>query len=307
MLTFKQSIMIMKSNILRICSILMVMLLTTVYSRGQGLDALLNSEFETEETIEPAIFRSSTIVNSHSVTLPYPGTLDFRIEHRFGQLNAGAYELWGLDNAEIHFSFEYGITDWLLVGAGRGTYEKTYDAFFRIKPLKQTAGAENFPISLAWQSGIYMNTLRFIADLDGYQFTQRLEHVHQVMIARKFGKLFSVQLMPSYLRRTPVTAMPEQTDLLALGSGLSFEITNSFSLNVEYFHLLNKENSLNSLQLYNPLSVGFDLETGGHIFQLIFTNSLAMTEHGIIGNTTGNWLDGDIHFGFNISRIFGLK
>ena len=94
----------------------------------QGLDALLNSELETEETIEPAIFRSSTIVNSHSVTFPYPGTLDFRIEHRFGQLNTGVYELWGLDNAEIHFSFEYGISDWLLVGAGRGTYEKTYDA-----------------------------------------------------------------------------------------------------------------------------------------------------------------------------------
>ncbi|MEX0981301.1 MAG: DUF5777 family beta-barrel protein [Bacteroidales bacterium] len=274
---------------------------------AQNLDSLLIMNMQGEETIEPAIYRSSTIVNSHSVTLHYSGTLDFRIEHRFGQLNTGVYELWGLDNAEIHFSFEYGIFDWLLVGAGRGTYEKTYDAFFRVRPLTQAKGTENFPFSLAWQSGIYVNTLRYIADFDGYRFNQRMEHVHQVMIARKFGELFSVQLMPSYLRRTPIPALPEQTDLLAMGTGFSFEITSSFSLNVEYFHLLNNDVSLNPAQLYNPLSFGFDLETGGHIFQLIFTNSLAMTEHGIIGNTNGSWMDGDIHFGFNISRIFGLK
>ncbi len=274
---------------------------------AQNLDSLLQASMQDEETTKPAIFRSSTIANSHSVTLLYPGTLDFRIEHRFGQLNTGAYELWGLDYAEIHLSFEYGISDWLLVGAGRGTYEKTYDAFFRVKPLTQTKGAENFPLSLAWQSGMYMNTLRFIGDFDGYRLNQRLEQVHQIMIARNFGELFSAQLMPSYLRRTPIPALPEQTDLVAMGTGISIKITNSFSLNVEYFHLLNEDNTLSSVQLYNPLSVGFDLETGGHIFQLIFTNSLAMTEHGIIGNTTGNWMDGDIHFGFNISRIFGLK
>lgn len=284
-----------------------VLILFGTFVNGQELDSLLKTEFNTEETTEPAIFRSSTIVNSHSVTLLYPGTLDFRIEHRFGQLNTGAYEFWGLDNAEIHFSFEYGISDWLLIGAGRGTYEKTYDGFFKVKPLTQTKGAQSFPFSLAWQSGVYVNTLRFIADFDEYRLNQRLEHVHQVMIARKFGELFSVQLMPSYLRRTHIPALPEQTDLLAMGTGLSFEVTNSFSLNVEYFHLLNIDDALNPAKLYNPLSFGFDLETGGHIFQLIFTNSLAMTEHGIIGNTTGNWMDGDIHFGFNISRIFGLK
>jgi hypothetical protein len=113
--------------------------------------------------------------------------------------------------------------------------------------------------------------------------------------------------MPSYLGRTPIPALQEQTDLLAMGTGLSLRVTNGFSLNVEYFHLLTKDDALNPVQLYNPLSIGFDLETGGHIFQLIFTNSVAMTEHGIIGNTTGSWLDGDIHFGFNISRVFGLR
>lgn len=274
---------------------------------AQDLESMLDATMQNEETIAPAIFRSSTIVNSHSVNMLPPGTLDFRIEHRFGEINGGAYELFGLDNANIHFSFEYGFADWLMAGAGRGTYEKTYDGFVRIKPLTQQSGAETFPFSLAWQSAVYINTLRFLTDLEGFRFAQRLEHVHQLMIARRFGNVVSVQLMPSYLRRTPVPALPEQTDLLAVGSGLSFRITNGFSLNVEYFHLLNKDDTLNPVQLYNPLSVGFDLETGGHIFQLIFTNSISMTEHGIIGNTTGNWMDGDIHFGFNVSRVFGLK
>jgi len=274
---------------------------------SQDLESMLNATMEDEETITPAIFRSSSIVNSHSVTMLPPGTLDFRIEHRFGEINKGVYELFGLDNANIHFSFEYGFADWLIAGVGRGTYEKTYDGFVRFKPLTQQSGAETFPFSLAWQSSVYVNTLRFLADLEGFSFSQRLEHVHQLMIARKFGDAVSVQLMPSYLRRTPVPALPEQTDLLAMGTGLSFRITNGFSLNVEYFHLLNNDDAMGPVQVYNPLSVGFDLETGGHIFQLIFTNSVAMTEHGIIGNTTGNWLDGDIHFGFNISRVFGLK
>lgn len=296
----------MKSNSLAIALITAIVLFP-FQAATQDLESMLDATMQTEETIEPAIFRSSTIVNSHSVNMLPAGTLDFRIEHRFGKINGGAYELFGLDNANIHFSFEYGFADWLMAGAGRGTYEKTYDGFVRIKPLTQQSGAETFPFSLAWQSSVYVNTLRFLADLDDFSFARRLEHVHQLMIARRFGDVISVQLMPSYLRRTPVPSLPEQTDLLAMGTGLSFRITNGFSLNLEYFYLLNKNIALNPVQLYNPLSVGFDLETGGHIFQLIFTNSISMTEHGIIGNTTGNWLKGDIHFGFNISRVFGLK
>jgi hypothetical protein len=296
----------MRSNSLAIV-LITALILVPFQGATQDLESMLDETMQGEETIEPAIFRSSTIVNSHSVNMLPAGTLDFRIEHRFGKINDGAYELFGLDNANIHFSFEYGFADWLMAGAGRGTYEKTYDGFVRIKPLTQQSGAETFPFSLAWQSSVYVNTLRFLAGLDDFSFAQRLEHVHQLMIARRFGDVISVQLMPSYLRRTPVPALPEQTNLLAMGTGLSFRITNGFSLNLEYFHLLNKDIALNPVQLYNPLSVGFDLETGGHIFQLIFTNSISMTEHGIIGNTTGNWLDGDIHFGFNISRVFGLK
>ncbi len=274
---------------------------------GQNLDSLLNEKMDQEETTYPAIFRSATIINSHSVYMLPAGTLDFRVEHRFGTLNQGAYEFWGLDYANIHLSLEYVVAEWLMVGIGRGTYEKTYDGFFRIKPFRQASGSEPFPFSLAVQSGLYMNTLRYLKDFDDYRFAQRLEHVHQVLVARRFFDVISLQISPSYLRRTPISSVLEQTDLFAMGTGVGVKITSNVSLNMEYFRLLNYEPQLNTADLHHPLSIGIDLETGGHVFQLIFTNSLAMTEQGIIGGTTGRWLDGDIHFGFNISRVFGIR
>ena len=171
------------NSLLYASAILFFMNGITTQISGQDLDSLLNQKFNTAETTEPAIFRSPTIVNSHSVNMLPPGTLDFRIEHRFGELNGGIYELFGLDNANIHFSFEYGIAHWLMIGAGRGTYEKTYDGFIRIKPLTQKSGAETFPFSLAFQSSIYVNTLSFLADLNGYPFTHRPAHPHPVTLA----------------------------------------------------------------------------------------------------------------------------
>jgi len=274
---------------------------------GQNLDSLLNEKMGQEETTYPAIFRSATLINSHSVYMLPAGTLDFRVEHRFGTLNQGAYEFWGLDYANIHLSLEYAVTDWLMAGIGRGTYEKTYDGFIRINTFKQASGSDPFPLSIALQSGLYINTLRYLKDFDDYRFAQRLEHVHQVLIARRFFNMISLQIAPSYLRRTPISSVLEQTDLFAMGTGVGVKITSNVSLNIEYFRLLNYKPQLKHRRSAHPLSIGFDLETGGHVFQLIFTNSLAMTEQGIIGGTTGRWLDGDIHFGFNISRVFSIR
>lgn len=283
------------------------MLLIAIPLVSQDLGALLEEELDEPDIIQPVIFRSPSIANGHSVNMLPTGTLDWRIEHRFGQINEGAYEFWGLDNANIHLSFEYGIADWIMAGIGRGTYEKTFDGFVKIKPLTQTSGAKDIPVSVAFQSGIYLNSLRFLAELPDFEFNQRLEYVQQLMVARNFGELISVQLTPSYLRRTPIPSISEQTDLFALGTGLSVRITNGLSINAEYYLLLNEDPSFGGSLLYNPLSISFDVETGGHIFQLIFTNSTSMTEHGIIGNTTGNWMDGDIRFGFNIARVFDLR
>ena len=138
-------------------------------------------------------------------------------------------------------------------------------------------------------------------------FSSRLSYTTQVLIARKFSQGFSLQISPSFIHRNLVATEIDPNDLWAIGAGGRIKLTKRTSINAEYYYLNNNSRNYMSQPVYNPLSVGFDIETGGHVFQLIFTNSLAMIEKGFIGETTGRWLKGDIHFGFNISRVFTLK
>ena len=278
---------------------------TATYS--QSLEDLLAEEIEEVTSYTSATFKATRILNGHSIERMQDGQLDFRIHHRFGRLNSGGYELWGLDQANIHFSLEYGITDWLMIGIGRGTYEKTYDGFIKWSILRQSKGLKTMPVSLTFLSGIYMNSLHWQDETRDNSFNQRLEYVNQILLARKFHERFSLQFMPSMLHRNLVTTELDPNDIYSIGAGARFKLNKRISINAEYYYVMKPDNIFLTTPLYNPLSIGFDIETGGHVFQLIFTNSLAMTEHGFIGNTTGNWLDGDIHFGFNISRVFNLK
>ena len=246
-------------------------------------------------------------MNGHSIERMPEGQLDFRVSHRFGRINSGAYEFFGLDQANTHLSFEYGIIDWLMVGIGRGTFEKTVDGFFKLSLLRQSTGKKSNPVSVSWLSASFINGLRWSNPEDEYQFVHRMEYVHQVLIARKFTPEISVQITPSYLHRNLVETANDPNDLFLIGSGARIKITNRISFNAEYFHVFKPDNSKSYTRFNNPLSFGFDIETGGHVFQLIFTNSLAMRENGFLGQTTERWLDGDIHFGFNISRVFQIK
>lgn len=262
-----------------------------------------------EETTEyvSATFKASRIMNGHSIEMMPEGQLDFRISHRFGRVNSGAYEFFGLDQAHIHLSLEYGILDRLMIGLGRGTFEKTVDGFVKAALLKQSTGARSVPLSVSFMSGIYVNGLRFEDPERDNRFVHRLSYAHQLMIARKFSPGFSLQLTPSYLHRNLVETDADPNDLFALGSGARVKLTNRISFNAEYFYIFIPERGSLSTPVHNPLSLGFDIQTGGHVFQIILTNSLAMRENGIIGHTTGRWLKGDIHMGFNISRVFQLK
>jgi len=274
---------------------------------GQDLQSLLEAQMEESTHYATATFKATRILNGHSIERMPEGQLDFRISHRFGRINGGAYEFFGLDQANIHLSLEYGILDWLMAGIGRGTFEKTVDGFFKISPLRQSYGKHNIPVSVSWMSGIYVNGLRWSDPEDDFQFRHRVDYVHQLLIARKFGPRFSLQLTPSYLHRNLVETAGDPNDLFALGGGSRIKITQRITINAEYFYVFSPDPSSMSSPICNPLSLGVDIETGGHVFQLIFTNSVAMRENGFLGQTTGKWLDGDIHFGFNISRVFQLK
>jgi len=274
---------------------------------GQDLESLLEDQIEETTDYTSATFKSTRILNGHSNELTKEGQLDFRISHRFGTINSGAYEFFGLDQAHIHLSLEYGIKDWVMVGLGRGTFEKTIDGFAKFRLLRQSKGVKNMPVSVSFMSGVYVNGLRWSEPERENHFRHRLTFAQQFMIARKFTPGFSLQLTPSYLHRNFVETPQDPNDIFAIGAGTRLKLSRRISLNAEYFYLFKPDNSTLSTAIYNPLSLGIDIETGGHVFQIILTNSVGMRENAFLGHTTGRWLDGDIHIGFNISRMFQLK
>ena len=267
---------------------------------------LLNDSTAREINYTTATFKSTRIMNGHSVERMPPGQLDFRISHRFGTINSGAYEFFGLDQANTHFGLEYGILKWLMVGVGREKDQKTFDGFSKFTILRQSTGAKEMPVSVSVFSSVALKSEKWQTDTITNYFSSRLSYVAQVLIARKFNKSLSLQLMPSFVHRNFVQTELDPNDLFSIGAGGRLKLTKRISFNAEYYYVANK-NPYSTPQYYNPFTAGFDIETGGHVFQLLFTNSFGIIEKGFIGETTGQWKTGDIHFGFNISRVFTLK
>jgi hypothetical protein len=253
-----------------------------------------------------ATFKSTRIMNGHSIERMPKGQLDVRISHRFGTINSGLYNFFGLDQATIHLGMEYGITNRVMVGIGRGTYEKTVDGFAKFSILRQSSGAKEMPVSLSFFTSAAINTLHWSDPARTNYFSSRLAYTNQVLVGRKFSKAISFQLTPTMVHRNLVPTELDPNDLWAIGAGGRIKLSKRISFNAEYYYVINKSDFM-SQPIYDPLSVGVDIETGGHVFQIILTNSTATIEKGFIGETTGRWKNGDIHIGFNISRIFNLN
>jgi hypothetical protein len=290
----------------RLSIFFLFMVLTASLSAQDDLMNMLSDSTAKEINYATATFKSTRVINGHSVQMMAPGQLDVRISHRFGRINSGAYEFFGLDQSNMHFSLEYGITKWLMVGIGRGSYEKTFDGFAKYTILRQSSGGRNMPVSVSALTSIAATSLKWADPTRTNYFSSRLSYVGQVMIARKFSPSFSLQLTPTIVHRNLVATETDPNDIYAVGAGGRMKLTRRISLNAEYFYMINSKKYM-SETIYNPISLGFDIETGGHVFTLLFTNSLQMIEKGFVGETTGNFLRGDIHFGFNISRVFTLK
>lgn len=273
-----------------------------LYSQEDDLLSLLDEE----ETINytTASFKATRIINLHSLESMSAGELDIKIQHRFGFISGGAYELWGLDQSTIRIGADYGITDCFMIGFGRSSYEKTYDGFMKLKVLRQSTGARKMPITLALFSSMAIKTLKpSDPDRENY-FSNKLYYAFQMMLGRKFSDAFSLQISPSLVHRNLVATEDIANDVLAMGFGGRIKLSKRVSLNAEYIYVLPDQLAEG---YHNSLSIGFDIETGGHVFQLHFSNSTSMIEKGFIAETVGEWGKGDIHFGFNISRVFNLK
>ncbi|MEQ9591903.1 MAG: DUF5777 family beta-barrel protein [Cyclobacteriaceae bacterium] len=259
-------------------------------------------EEETEYTLQT--FKGTRVINGQSVETKGKGALEFIFSHRFGRINSGSYNLWGLDDAFVRLGLEYGITDRLGVGFGRSSTDKTYDIFVRYKLLRQSEGPISFPFTVTALGSFNVKTSPKASDNPDIEFEQRIAYTTQVMIARKVTSHLSLQLTPIYIHRNSVDVNTENNDDFALGMAGRYKVSRSVALSAEYYPRLNaKDNSTN----FNSLGFGVDIETGGHVFQLLFTNSLGMIERAFVTETTGDFFDGDIHFGFNISRTFQIS
>lgn len=268
---------------------------------GSLLDLLGEEETTNYAT---ASFKSTRIINSPSIENVAEGVLDFRISHRFGRVNSGAQEFFGLDAATIRLGLDYGITDRLMVGLGRSTVQKAVDGFVKYKLLRQSTGKKTMPITLSLYSSMMINWQDWPEPERENYFTSRLTYTYQILIGRKFSKSTSLMLMPTMVHRNLVDNTSISNDVYAIGIGGRQKITTRLAITAEYYYVIPNQIA----EIYtNSLSLGIDIETGGHVFQLHLTNSLGMMDKQYITETTGKWEDGDIHIGFNISRVFTVK
>ncbi|MFT5147113.1 MAG: DUF5777 family beta-barrel protein [Flavobacteriales bacterium] len=275
-------------------------ILASLQLSSQDLLAVLELEAPVTENIVSATFKGTRIVNGHSIENRKDSELEFIISHRFGRINTGFEELFGLDQSNIRFSFEYGLSDNLTAGLGRSSFEKTYDGYLKYRLLKQKTGANAFPFAVSLFGSIAAKSQKAIAGNER-TFAESLFYVGQVLIAKKVNSSLSIQVTPTYVHRNLATIAADPHDIFALGFGTRVKLSKRVSLNAEYYQQFQKLTSINAL---NSLAFGVDIETGGHVFQIILSNAITMVEKSFITETTGNFFGGDIHLGFNLSRTF---
>lgn len=275
------------------------------YAQDSSLLHMLNDSMAANKTrtYVSGTFKATHIINTQTIESPAQDNLNFVIQHRFGQLNSGSYNFFGLDNATLRLGLDYGITDRLAVGIGRSSYLKTFDGYLKYKLLRQTESG-GMPVSVSLLGSVQDYTQDMPEET--YLNTKyRTGYATELLIARKFSSRLSLQVTPTWLHYNLVPTVKDKNDVIAVGLGGRVKITNRMSIDGEYDIV--PSNQVVSTSVHNSFSLGWDIETGGHVFQLVFSNSQSMLETQYLTQTTGTWGKGDIYFGFNISRNFNLK
>lgn len=283
------------------CLLLLFVLFSFYLSHAQTsmMDSLTNDSHASQKV--SGAFKSTRVINAHSVEMLGKGNLDFRILHRFGYVNTGAKQFWGFDNATMRLGFDYGLTNNLMIGIGRSTFRKEVDGFIKYRLLQQSTGYKSKPVSLVLAAGTMYTTEPSFAPVKP-KVGDRNSWYTQLLIGRKFNPKFSFQLSPMLIHSN-LQLHPADDDMLFVwGFGGRYKFSKRMAFTFDYHHA---QGSLDS-SISDPLSVGVDIETGGHVFQLHFTNAAGMNERAYIYETTGKFFKGDIRFGFNLSRIFKL-
>jgi len=246
-----------------------------------------------------ATFKGLKIVNFESTKLVAKKELTLVVSHRFGSIENGFDSFFGLDDAVTRLNFIYGITDGFNISVSRSSFQKIYESAIKYRIARQSENG--FPFTLVGYHSLFINTALEKDNLPKLEFKHRLGYTTQLLISRKLNTNLSVELAPTYFHDNYVTIDSQDNSQFAIGLGGRYKLGKRWSLNMDYgWHWNRAENS----PFKNPLSFGVDLETGGHVFQMHFTNAQAMNTNGFLGQATGDWSDGNIYFGFNLSRVF---
>lgn len=262
-------------------------------------DLLSEIDTDSTQTEVSAAFKALKIVNLESTKLASKGDLYFIVAHRFGSIKNGIDTFFGLDDANTQIKFLYGLTDWLTVHASRSGFQKSYEGAVKYRLMPQQVNG--FPVTIVGFNSVVVNTELDKVLLPKLEFNNRLNYTTQLLISRKFSEKLSLEVAPTFFHENFVVNDDQDNSQFAIGAGGRYKVSNRVAITMDYAAHLNRASS--SLAR-NPLSLGVDIETGGHVFQLHFTNAQAMNETGYLGNAFGDWSEGDIYFGFNLVRVF---
>jgi hypothetical protein len=274
-------------------------LINSIHAQDSSMVTMLEDKPTTEKIT--GAFKSTRVINAHSIEMLHKGNLDFRIMHRFGVISNGFKDLFGLDNASMRMSFDYGVTNNFMIGLGRSTVLKDLDVFIKARLLQQSMGAKNVPISLVGVAG-YIVTTQESFSTPKPTFGDRSSYYIQLVAGRKFSSKFSMQLSPLLVHNNSTLNPTDDNTIFGIGGGLRYKVSKRIALTADYHYAVGELDKA----ITNPLSIGIDIETGGHVFQLHFSNATGMNEKGYLTQTTGNFFEGDMRFGFNLSRIFTI-
>jgi hypothetical protein len=283
----------------------LMFILTSMFFKLEAQDLLseLDQEKPKKEYVKYA-FKSIRVINGHSMEFLNPGTMDFRILHRFGLLDQGYKNFFGLDQATMRIGFDFGILSNLQAGIGRSTFKKEIDGYAKYALIRQSTGTKSSPVTIAAIAGITANTAPFPNPNIRNYTSSKLAYYFQAIIGRKFNEDFTLQITPTVVHNNLVPLSTQPNDVFSLGIGGRYKFTKRMAFTWDYFYLLN---GIITNVNHNPLSIGVDIETGGHVFQLHFSNATGMNERAFITETTNTWGKGEIRWGFNLSRIFQIK
>ena len=284
-------------NLSKIAFSLFFLFFFSITNAQDDLFKELDTDTISKKEIETATFKGLQICNMQSTKMTSKGEWYMLVSHRFGDLTNGFDNFFGLDDANTKIGGIYGVTNWLSLGASRHTLDKVYELTAKYKLANQIK--EGFPVTIVGYNTMDINSKLEKAVFPGLEFNNRLAFSTQLLVSRKFSDSFSLELNPIYIHKNLYEEGLEQKNEFFVGSGARYKIAKRMSINLEYAARLS-----NCSTFENPLTLGLDIETGGHVFQMVFSNSQAMNDVAVFSRPTGDWAGGPIYFGFNLYRVF---